>query len=310
MNKIFPKRYGTFNCIENCIANICDPAKINSNPLFLYSWDFGYNLSQTFIEDRLHYRYSCSMAITNYIPLSEAYLNIKIMPVPLNIQEIKSRCFKGEAYIFEIDSYNCPWNLAYQKFHHMHHFLITCDPVNSHEKNLVVIDSFSTSDIIVFNEEILEHVKSVHLVEIIPCIDSESATKQKLRNEFTRFIVSNKEKGVYDLINCFINDLRLVESVDQLTQQATDISSSTMIRRLSYISNAKYNTASLMNYLSIDDGIIARMNALHDEWESIKNYFIKILLSKRVKLLKQASETLLLIVKEENDLAETVMESM
>ncbi len=310
MIRILPKRYGTFNCIENCIANFCDSANININPLFLYSWDFGYNLSQTFIEDRIHYRYSCSMAITNYIPLSQEYLNIKIMPVPLNIQEIKSRCFSGEVYIFEIDSYDCPWNLAYQKFHHMHHFLITSDPRNSCEKNLVIIDSFSTSDIIVFNEEILGYIKNVHLIEMVSCTDSESIKKQNLRNELKKFIVSNKEKGVYDLINCFINDLQLVESVDQLTQQTSDISSSTMLRRLNYISNAKYNTALLMKYLMIDEEIIARMSSLHDEWESIKNYLIKILLSKRVKLLKQARETLVLIVKEENDLAIAVMEGI
>lgn len=310
MNRIFSKRYGTFNCIENCIANFCDSANISISPLFLYSWDFGYNLSQTFIEDRLHYRYSCSMAITNYIPLSEAYLNIKIMPVSLNIQEINSRCLRGEVYIFEIDSYDCPWNLAYQKIHHMHHVLITCDPRNSCEKHLVIIDSLSTSDIIVFNEEILAYIKNVHLIEMVSCADSESVKKQKLRSELKKFIVSNKEKGVYDLINCFIDDLQMVESVDQLTQQTSDISSSTLLRRLNNITNAKYNTALLMKYLMIDEEIIARMSSLHDEWESIKNYFIKILLSKRVKLLKQASEKLLLIVKEENDLSRAVMEEL
>lgn len=66
-NKISIKRYATHNCIESCIANLCDYYNNDFRPLFLRSWDFGYKPETEILENNIHFNYECKAHINSYI---------------------------------------------------------------------------------------------------------------------------------------------------------------------------------------------------------------------------------------------------
>lgn len=114
MSTISPKRYRTLNCIENCIANVCDKYAVDFSPLFLFSWDFGYDTSRTTIGERIHYHNDYNWGLDNYIKISEEYLNLIFTEKSINGNPFETYIRPNQIYMISIDSYDCNWNLAYR----------------------------------------------------------------------------------------------------------------------------------------------------------------------------------------------------
>jgi hypothetical protein len=307
LKKIVPQRYNTHNCIENCIANYCDAIGVDFNPIFLYSWDFGYDKTQTTVGERLHYHYSCEMNFENYIRLSERYLNILFKPYRVDANELKLKCAVGSVFVVKMDSFDCPWNLAFQRYHYTHYYLLISNHAPS--PKLVAIDSFSSLETISIYSDNLLYAKECYMLGYKQGENNEASLKQKMKNDLFQFISTNVENGVFDLIDQFNADLQFIQFIDDLSPQISDISSCFIIRELSYISNSRYNTASLISYLMLDDAWGVKFKFLHEKWESLKNYFIKIIISKKIGMLRQANEFISSIVQAETELAQEILKS-
>ena len=48
------------------------------------------------------------------------------------------------------------------------------------------------------------------------------------------------------------------------------------------------------------------MNLIHRRWESLKNYFIKVLVTKNIQMIPLAKEMINVLATEENDLARII----
>ena len=53
------------NCIENCLMLVCQKASIDHFPMFLKSWDFGYNPNKSDIGQMIHYHRNFDFNINN-----------------------------------------------------------------------------------------------------------------------------------------------------------------------------------------------------------------------------------------------------
>ena len=303
MIDIVPNKYITYNCIENSIANVCDAYGIDHRPIFLFSWDFGYHKAEKTVGEKVHYQYSGEIGFEKYIYLSKQFLDISITLKPANVETIKEAAEVGIIQLISTDSFYCPWNLAFHKYHYPHYYLLTHSENND---KLIVIDSFSSNNIIWLDKEQLREVKEVYHIEQFPLY---STNISKLKSEFLHFITISNQRGIFELINEFASDLIQINSIEELSPQIADVSNSYIIRRLSYIANSRFNASKFMKYIGLCENHIIEMKNIYEKWESLKNLFIKILLSKKITLLKQAYENILSISQEEKMLCNNILDN-
>ena len=301
VEKILPKRYANQNCIENCIANICDALDLDFRPIFLFSWDFGYDLSKPKVGERVHYRNSCDMGLNNYLYVAKKYLNIDFSCIPDEKKNITDLLNKGVCLLISIDSFECPWNLAYQKYHYPHFYILKY----SDTTGFIAIDSFSSSEPVKVNIDTLNKSKEVYKVDFI------TADIQNIHSnvfyEFSTALKNNNEFGIFELINKFSFELTQINSIYDLASNLTDFSDEHLIRRMRYIANSRYNTNSFFEYLDLTHSYIEAMQCIYEKWEALKNFFIKVLISKNLKFLPQASSELIKILNLEKELCNVIL---
>lgn len=306
MKKIQPNRYKTLNCIENCFANVCDAYNIDYRPLFLLSWDFGYDASKPTIGERIHYHNNHELGINDYIDIASKYLR-------LHCEENISECGLSEStiqdnhfYIISTDSFDCKWNLAYRKYHYPHYFLVEkVDVTNS----IVGIDSFSSSDLQYPTADYLKTFRKFYRICLFET-NTERLWHQEFKQKYSELISSHIRIGTFNKMNYFACELLEIDDIHSLSPQIVDISNAYIIRRLSYIANSRYNTMLLFKCLCLDDEIIENMKNIYGEWETVKNHFIKILVSKNVSRISQISEIIKRIACAEENLAAKVLKGL
>ena len=301
-NRIPVKRYITHNCVENCIANLCDSYGIDFRPLFLFSWDFGVKSIESMLENSIHFNSKFDSSVEKYYEISESYFNMSFLPIN-NTIDINRKITNGDILLIKSDSYYIPWNLAFQKYHIPHSFLLTYDSI---KKSINVIDSFSSNSIIEL--EALENlnIEKSFLMQISKKSQNE-CMPALLKSRYLTILKSNIINEVYNSIANFSNELDKISSIEQLTENLDDLSNAILIRRLSNIANARYNTKCLFEYLLWPNKFVEAMNVIYTKWESVKNMFIRIILSKRLKSIPQIKQELLALANLENDLCHTIV---
>jgi hypothetical protein len=296
MSGIAPKRYNTLNCIENCIANICDINEVNFSPLFLYSWDFGYDNSKATIGENLHYHSDFSLGLDNYIYIAENYLNVKFEKRSLYVGVSNIDIQQDLIYMISTDSYDCRWNLAYHKYHYPHYYLI-----EKSKRGVKATDSFSTLDIQPVDSEVWRTIKDIY------CISHTFVNTNKqiddMRSRYIEIIRRNLSKNIFDDIHKFSRELRVIRDFNTLSPQVNDISNSYIVRRLSYITNSRYNTSLLFQYLNFDSIFIKSMGDIFVLWESIKGLLIKTLISRNSNNITKACDMISRVAEDEIELA-------
>lgn len=307
MKTILPYKYSTYNCIENCIANVCDAVDIVHLPIFINSWDFNYRTSKLTIGERLYDSHSDNERLKDYFYTSSLYLNIDFISEPLIYEKLYKKCINGKIYLIEIDSYDCDWSPAYKKYHYPHYFILNGDlngEKDTDKNNLFIIDSYTTPNLINFDSNILNRAKNCFKIDI-PYYKN-ILTKTDLKDDFFNFVESNLRQGVYDKIESFANDILLCKSLEELTPHILDISNSYIIRRLSYIVNSRKNVLLLMKYLEQSSQILFEFQLLIEKWENLKNYFIKIIISNKIHSLSKASDIIYSIALLEKKIAKNL----
>lgn len=300
MSIITPKRYNTLNCIENCIANVCDKFAVDFSPLFLFSWDFGYDALQKTIGERIHYHHDFDLGLYNYIRISGDYLNLNFTERLLNDGICEMHIRPNQIYMISTDSYDCNWNLAYHKYHYPHYYLL-----EKSERGAVAVDSFSTLDIQPLNAETLKAIKNFY------CISHTTANNKNqiidIQNIYYETINASLDRNIFGGIQNFASDLSTIKDITALSPQISDVSNAYIVRRLSYIANSRYNTSLLFRYLNFDLEFINAIENIFSLWESIKGLFIKILISRNVKNIDKVCQLIVRVADEEMWLASNLL---
>lgn len=278
MGKICYRRYNTLNCIENCIANICDSYKVEFTPLFLYSWDFCYDEREATIGERIRL-HDQGLNIVDYIVLSQMYLGIDIREIPLQKVFSIDNLEEDEIYLINLDSFNCFWNEAYRKYHYSHFYLM-----ERISNKIREVDSFSSYDVLSSDSNShLNCIEKGYICLMQTDYESEKIRRlQCIKERLLEFLSDNYYRGIYDQIREFARDIGRVKTIDELTPQASDLINTQILRRLSYIANSRYNIILLLQKLQFNQAVIDQMNLIYEKWEIIKNYSIKMLISKKV----------------------------
>ncbi|OBZ14199.1 hypothetical protein A8L34_09570 [Bacillus sp. FJAT-27264] len=302
-NHISVKRYPTHNCVENCIANISDHYEIDFRPLFLFSWDFGFKTTEPLLENNIHFNSGFKSCINNYFQISKSYFDMHFTSTNNDINNVMNYLTDGNIMLINSDAFNLPWNLAYQKHHVSHSFLVMYDSL---KKSINIIDSFSSNRILEVDNLKEFKINECRSVQVLGNSQNQNDLIL-LKNRYLTFLESNINNEVYSSIRNFSDYLEIIDAIDKLTKYPDDLSNALLIRRLSNVANARYNTKCFFEYLQWPNKYISAMDVIHSKWESIKNMFIKIILSKKLKLISQIQQELLVIASLENDLCYTII---
>ncbi len=305
INKLLTKRYNTHNCLENCIANYCDAAGVDFRPIFLYSWDFGYKNENLTIGEKIHYHLDFDLGVNRYFKIAKKYLNISFKEIRKSAETIMSFLLKGNVLLIKSDSFDTPWNLAYRKYHLPHFYILSFDKEN---KVINAIDSFCSQEPIDIIDLNLNSIKQIYLIDS-NINNYQNLNKQLLKKEYIYILKRKREYKVYDLISLLAQELLSVESIQKLTLNPNDIANTILIRRISDIVHSRYNTKEFFNYLSFSPNHINTMSIICEKWESLKNLFIKVILSGKLKMLLRASEELSMISDMEKKLCDKIIET-
>lgn len=309
-NNIPVKRYITHNCVENCIANLCDFYKIDFRPLFLFSWDFSFKANESILENSIHYHSEFDISNEHffdaYYDISKSYFNMSFIPVGNDKVDMMSLLIQGNIILIKSDSYYLPWNLAYKKYHIPHSFVAKYDSIMKLTK---VTDSFCSNNIIELENLQDIMMEKCLLVKILENRKNRN-TSILLKSRYLAVLENNIKNGVYHAISNFSNQIERIDSIGQLTQNLDDLSHSLFIRRLSNITNARYNTKCFFEYLQWSNNFIEAMDYIYTKWESVKNMFLKIFLSQKLKLTLQVKQELFALSNLENDLCCKIIKEM
>lgn len=292
-----PKKYGTLNCIENSIANICDAYAINFCPLFIFSWDFGYDSTKLTIGEKLHYHNDYMLGLENYFAISKDYLGLVFIETVSMFDEYEEN--SNMIYMVNVDSYDCSWNSAYHRYHYPHYFLIKKDG----EGETVAIDSFSTLNMPIITVDLLEKNKTIYSVSF----KNRKRSFEDIKDLYHEIIKANYHNDVFRGIQAFADDLEKIDNIEFLSPQIDDVSNSYIVRRLSYIANSRYNSSLLFRYLNYDICVIKGMEDIFSLWTSIKNLFVKILLSRNSILFNRAYQMIINVAEKEELLAVDIL---
>lgn len=284
MKNIIPKKYNSCNCIENSIANYCDSCNVDFTPLFLLSWDFEYDNSKSALGERIHYHSNHVINIKETFDIMHEYIGISCHEIQhLTQSTIIEKILDGYVIFACMDSYNIPWNSVYQKYHYDHYFLIT--NILLEEKKLVVIDSFSLTEVMFHDFDIINAFIKCYWIEFsIP-----TKERQAIVEDFLDKCKKNLESDMFNKIRLFANEFGANDNIDFLSSEIVDIGNSYAVRRISHIANSRFNTALLLKDIFKDNNYDKNMMRIYTEWESVKNLLIKILLSSKSTLLQQMS---------------------
>ncbi|NMA32102.1 MAG: hypothetical protein GX941_09915 [Candidatus Methanofastidiosa archaeon] len=306
IERVRPKRYITHNCVENCIANLCDATSKDFRPLFLYSWDFGFDKYKDTIGEKIHYHSLFDIGIERYFEISEFYLNINFSAFSKLQSDIIDHIESNHILLIMSDSFTIPWNTAYNKYHLPHTYLLS---FNKKEKCISVTDSFYCQENMKIHNFAVGSIEQCYSIDIKPEPLSIEKNIELLREKYLLFLNKNIENRIYDLINDLSSDLATINSIDKLTLYPSDISYATLIRRMIYITGSRYNTISFFKYIGFSEKYVEQMSLIHEKWESLKNLFIKILITKKIQLLELASNELKLLSGLENKLCNNIIKT-
>lgn len=306
INKLLLKRYNTHNCIENCIANYCDATGIDFRPMFLYSWDFGYKKENLTIGEKIHYHLDFTLGVDYYFEIARKYFNISFRKIQKNSESIMGFLLKGNVLLIQSDSFDVPWNLAYKKYHLPHFYLIL---FNQEDKLINVIDSFCCQKPLNLFDLDINSIKQIYLLDCGIEKQRDIINRQLLNDEYICIQRRNREYGIHNLIALFAQDLLSVESIEKLTLNSNDIANAMLIRRISNILSSRYNTKEIYKYLGFSLDYIEAMSIICEKWEVIKNLFIKVLVTGKLKILLVARKELSIISDAEIRLCNKIIET-
>jgi len=134
--------------------------------------------------------------------------------------------------------------------------------------------------------------------------------ENKIRKIVTPKLAEKKasiKRDIFDLIKEFGDSVKGIDSVDKIMNLENELSESYFLRKLNYITNARFNTKSFFEYLQWPNKYVDLMNDIYREWIIVKNLFIKFILSNELNLIPQISRQLHEIAILEKDLCNTII---
>jgi len=282
---------------------LCDYYRIDFRPLFVNSWDFGFNNNESILEKQIDFNSNFDWCLECF-KISKTYFNMSFIPIN-NIEiDIMNSLRDGKIILLQADAYNLPWNLAFLKYHSHHYFIAKFD----FDNNLIsVTDSFCSEKKIELPSLDGLNILECRIVQLLGNGQDET-TPILLRAGYHIIMESNIHNNIFNSIRHFGDELEKIDSIEKLTKCTDDLTHSIFLRKLKNISDERYNVKCFFEYIQLSNKYVDSMGVIYNKWKTIETMFVKILVSKKLNSITRIREEIYFVAKLENDLCNAIIE--
>ena len=271
-----------YDCYQKSIMILAEYYKCNYKMIALGGWGFRHEPISSFLGQNIRYyrRENIDSVIDKYCEYFLDYLaadennlgelKIFIIDYLKNNIPVKIRS----------DLFWCPWNMAYQKYHFTHFFLI----IGYVEKTDVFIcyDPYINNKIIeVPFDDIKSGIKGISTFNIKESAFSLSDLYDDVLDDINCYIDKNSSLSLHNIFT-FANDLKQhLDIANELTNYNKDLFAVPLLDNIRIICINRYSYVHLLNYVyekTMDAKFKNAASALYacaNEWEKVRSKLIK-----------------------------------
>ena len=272
---IIPKFFDKYTCLQATLKNIFDYYSIEDKFLFINDWTFIYGKKNNNIQFGRRVKVNYNIDILKkfyergYGFKIEAREGIKDV-----LGQIEKEIQYGKPVLVKIDSYWCPWNRAYQKFHIDHFFVV----IGINESDFICIDSYFSDHIEYLP---IKYIKHCQLGFISLESEKKKIDKTNIINLMNKSLESNKELQSIEQLTSFWLDIENGLNFREEISEYNDTRLIPLLINLKHISNSRYNYADFLKYISLQYNIYNlsdlyyKYMAAHQKWEIVRALFFK-----------------------------------
>lgn len=293
------------NCIENCLMLVCQKASIDHFPMFLKSWDFGYNPNKSDIGQMIHYHRNFDFNIPTILSDLKQYsglqyINYKDITLEKIIYDLNTSNF----LLVEIDSSMCNWSKELRSFEHRHFILLTKYDFES--QTFEVSDPTYSSLLQYCSLDIYVCFKSVCSINAFNTSKTNLANiKEGIYIWLNNIINSN----IFENINLFGTVLQNIDSDYFGIYPKSNLFNIPLIRRISLIMNGRMNFFELLKAVFGNNATIEHLfEQIINNWVIVRNRIAKSILSNNADMIKTCGCQINNIALKERMCAETLLD--
>ncbi len=284
---IKPIHNKAYNCIQGIIVSVSKYYGYDCDLMFANSWGFAFNPTDhnyyTSISDRIEHGWRSSNLglLEKYHGLQFNYKRLESIDEALTIISTEINLYKP--VVLFIDSFCCPWNPAYQKYHITHYCLAI--GVEKTKEMIICIDPYLSENI--------EKLPFVNLAEgyrecftfSISDTRSDSDWKRLLLESVEYNLGKNRECSAFDSMRMFANELKSNFRKEKEIFGCNDIWSFPLVRKMAEIGNGRSNFSSTLEYIGKKYGLKDficykdQMNLIWKKWKHINTWLLKAFMS-------------------------------
>ena len=303
-----------YSCFENMIYNLANLFETKHQCIFMDSWSFYYTsnpnipLDETLCDNR-HLDRSLddqqSALLDKYHGLNIKWISVDVSLCKSLVDMIKQN---DTALIIEMDTQYVNWYQLGQIFDVNHYFLIVyIDDL----KDIYCLDGHFSKELQKISSVDFNHVKRIGLVKRTPITTVAPSFIQAAKHAA---ISCNEGSGMlsdFQMMRLFANDL-MDESKLKNIYKPDILNSSTIVRKIHYISNGRHNIYELLESLNCDNQdlknyILEALSEIILKWHLINNLMIKWLYQNKVSILHAVADKFLEISSIEEKLTDSII---
>ncbi len=279
---IKPSHEPSSNCIEDIFATLVKWKNKDCALIFSNAWSFHYkrlNAEHELLSARIDiYRegfkqLECSVA--SHYGIKASWENTDDYKKIIRIAE--TEISKGNPIGIYIDTFWCPWNIAYQK-HHIPHY---CLVVEVKDTEFVCVDSYISAKRELLSFKDFSYGYGTFFTLSFEQVLRGPDWKSIMINAAAEAIKSDNRVNDFDNMRACANEIKIYKNMKDEFSEYDDITYAPIIRRLNYISYGRKNFAKVLLYFYKKNNITELKNFAEElngaglKWSLINNLLFK-----------------------------------
>ena len=304
-----------YSCFENIIYNLANIYNCGYRYIFMDSWSFFYNSASdiSLDENICDNRDSIESINDHQINLLKSHHGINIEWLfPNNMSEfIYDTVNENTVLVAEIDMQDIRWYKPNQVYDVNHYFIIM---YNDELNGLYCLDSLFSASLQKLEIEDIMKIKKIGLVKLcVPNKVYEPDFNQVLKHAANACNNGNGLISDFQMMKVFANDLTDDKKASRI-YKPKQIDSFTILRKIHYIYNGRYNFHELLETINCIDYeykkfILGQLTEIIAKWQLINNFFIKWAYSRKDSILDTIANKLFEASVLEENLTKNILSS-
>lgn len=265
------------NCLEDIYKTVGENLNIDTDFMYLDSWNFGYQVNHVDYTEKIDKYLSSNRELTirsnAQIALLRDCSGFRVKYEQLKKADLSyMKMYTSSAvkyFVLHLDVYWCDWSAMYMRQHSDHYCLIT----NVEDSEILLLDTFVGNKIHPLDKTFWQNsIKGVLSIE---------HADQNPVFEYNNVLATALKSKINDLnqISIFMFEVLKYEDLKHYIERKVDVRVCPLIRRLTQIANGRRKflipLRKIIPQYYVDSKLELKFVDLAQKWDMVRNYLIK-----------------------------------